>query len=131
MKNKKILIAVVALVAVVAVLLGVYFATRPETQTGGKTITVTVVHKDQSEVVKTYQTDEEFLDKVLLAEELISGEDSQYGLTVIYVDGERADWEEDAAYWCIYIGEEMATVGISQIPVYDGSTYRLVYTPMA
>lgn len=131
MKNKKILIAVVALVAVVAVLLGVYFATRPETQTGGKTITVTVVHKDQSEVVKTYQTDEEYLDKVLLAEELISGEVGQYGQVVEYADGERADWELDGAYWCIYIGEEMATLGISQIPVYDGSTYRLVYTPMA
>ena len=131
MKNKKILIAVVALVAVVAVLLGVYFATRPETQTGGKTITVTVVHKDNTEVVKTYQTEEEYLDKVLLAEGLISGEEGQYWLVVEYADGERANWELDNAYWSILVGDEAAVTGISQIPVYDGSTYQLVYTPMS
>ena len=46
MKNKKMILIAVALVACIAVMLGIFLATRPETVAGGKTITVTVVHKD-------------------------------------------------------------------------------------
>ena len=41
--NKKIWLAVAALVVAVAVVLGIYFVTRPAPQQGGKTITVQVV----------------------------------------------------------------------------------------
>ena len=88
MKNKKLVLSLVAFVAVVAVLVGVYFATRPETQQGSKTITVTVVHKDKTEKVFTYHTDEEKLDKVLLAEGLIEGYTDTYGFVVEEVDGD-------------------------------------------
>ena len=57
MKDKKILIAVVALVAVVGVLLGVYFATREKPVEGAKEITVTVVHSDGTEKDFVYGTD--------------------------------------------------------------------------
>ena len=130
MKNKKVLFAVIALVAVVGLMLGVWFATRPQTQEGSKEITVQVVHKDGSEKTVTYCTDEEYLDKVLLAEQLITGYEDQYGLVVETVDGERADWQQDNAYWAIYIGEEAATTGISGVVVTDGAAYKLVYTPM-
>ena len=53
MKNKKLMLIAVALVACVAVMLGVFMATRPETVAGSKTITVTVVHKDGTEKVFT------------------------------------------------------------------------------
>jgi len=59
MKNKKMIIAIVALVVVVAVFAGVYLATRPETAAGGKTFTVTVVHKDESTKEFIYTTDAE------------------------------------------------------------------------
>lgn len=127
MKNKKLIIALVAFVAVVAVLVGVYYATRPATSQGAKEYTVTVVHKDGTEKVFTYHTDEEYLDKALLAEGLISGSDSQYGLVIETVDGESAIWETDGAYWSLYIGEEYATTGISSTPVHDGSTFKLIY----
>ena len=127
MQNKKLVLSVVALVAVIAILVGVYFATRPETQQGSKTITVTVVHKDKTEKTFTYHTDEEFLDKVLLTEKLIEGYTGEYGFVVEKVDGEAAIWDTDSAYWSIYIGEEYATTGISETPVYDGSTFKLVY----
>ncbi len=130
-KNTKIILAIVALVAVIGIFLGVYFATRPEIQQGAKTITVTVVHKDGSEKTFTYHTDEEYLDKVLLAEGLIEGYEDQYGLVIEKVDGEAAIWETDSAYWSLYVGEEYATTGISQTPVYDGSTFKLIYETWA
>lgn len=128
MKNKKRAIAVVALVAVVAILLGVYFATRPATAQGAKEITVTVVHKDGSEKVFTYHSDEEYLGPVLLAESLVVGEEGPYGLTISAVDGESAVWETDGAYWALYVGEEYATSGADTTPIADGDTFKLVYT---
>lgn len=126
-KNTKIILAIVALVAVIAILAGVYFATRPQPQQGAKAYTVIVIHKDKTEKTFTYRTDAEFLDKALLEEGLIEGKEDQYGLIIEKVDGEAAIWETDNAYWSLYIGEEYATTGISATPVYDGSTFKLVY----
>ena len=130
MKNKKLVIAAVALALVVALMAGIWMATRPETQTGSKGYTVTVVHKDGTEKVFEYRTDEEYLAGALLEEGLIAGEEGPYGLTIITVDGEAAVWNSDNAYWAIWIGEEMATTGISEIPVYDGSSFKLEYTSL-
>lgn len=128
MKNKKLIVIAVALVAVIAVLLGVYAATRPETAAGSKSFTVTVVHADGTAKDFSYSTDEEYLGPVLLAEGLIEGEEGPYGLTVYTVDGEDAIWEEDGAYWALFVGEEYGTTGVDTTPVYDGSTFKLVYT---
>ena len=127
MKNKKILIAVVALVAVVAVLVGVWFATRPEAEQGDKTITVTIVHKDGAEKKFTYHTDEEYLGAVLYAEGLIKAEGVDEGMFNI-VDGEKADWNENKSYWSLYVGEEYAMTGVDTTPIKDGDTFKLVYT---
>ena len=47
-KQTKIIIGVVALIAVIAVLLGIYAATRPDTTAGAKELTIVVVHGDES-----------------------------------------------------------------------------------
>lgn len=128
MKNKKLIIAVIALVAVMAILLGIYFATRPGGVLGPKTITVTVVHKDESVKNFTYTTEEKFLGQVLLDSGLVEGEMGQYGLFIESVDGEAAVWETDGAFWIVYVGEESAITGADQIPLTHGGEYKLVYT---
>lgn len=128
MKNKKLILGIVALAVVIGLMAGIWMATRPETEAGSKGYTVTVIHKDGSEKIFEYRTDAEYLAEALLEEGLVSGEDSQYGLTIITVDGEAAVWATDSAYWAIYVGEEAAITGASEIPVYDGSTYKLEYT---
>jgi hypothetical protein len=128
MKNKKIVIALVALVAVVGLMLGVWAANRPETSEGTKAYTVTVVHADGSQKVFEYTTDAEYLDDALMEEGLIAGEEGPYGLTLITVDGEDAVWETDNAYWSLYIGQEYATTGLSDTPVNDGDVFKLEYT---
>lgn len=128
MKNKKLIIAVIALVAIVAILLGVFFATRPETSAGKKAYTVTVVHGDGSTKEYSYTTEEAYLGDALVAEGLLQGDLTEYGLTVHTVDGEKASWEANQSYWALYIGEEYATTGVSQVPVNDGDSFRWVYT---
>ena len=127
MSKKKLFVAIAALVVIVGLLLGLYFATRPRTQEGTKTFTVTVVHKDGSSKDFTYTSDEEFVGTVLQEKGLVEGEMGQYGLYIKMVDGEKAVYEEDAAYWGFYIGEEYAQTGIDQTPIEDGKVYKLVY----
>ncbi len=128
MKNKKTILAALALVAVIAVMAAVFLMTRPETSQGAKTITITVVHGDGSEKTAQYHTDEEFLGPVLLAEEIVVGEQGPYGLVISAVDGESASWEENQSYWALFIGEDYATTGADAIVVNDGDVFKLVYT---
>ena len=127
-QNKKFLAAGAALVVLIGLFAGVYLATRPETQVGEKTFTVEVVHSDQSKKNFTYTTDMEFVGEVLQAEGLLLGEEGPYGLMISAVDGEQAIWEEDGAYWALFIGEEYATTGADTTPVRDGDLFKLVYT---
>ncbi len=127
-KNTKLILAVVALVVVVAALIGVYMAARPQTSQGAKAFTVEVVHSDGSSKTFTYHTDEEYLGAVLEAEGLIKGEMGPYGLTIFEVDGERAVWEENGAYWAIFVNGEYGMTGVDSTPVNDGDAFKLEYT---
>ena len=127
-KNKTLTAAVLAVVVVAAAMAGLYGATRPDTQTGSKTITVEVVHKDERAKEFTYQTDGEYLGEVLLSEGLIQGEEGPYGLYITTVDGENAIYEVDQSYWAFYQGEEYAVQGVDQTPIADGDEFSFVYT---
>lgn len=128
MKNKKIVIAVVVLAVVIAALLGIYSATRPEAVEGGKHVTVLIIHKDGTEKKMEYDTDLEYLADLLLEKELATGYSSEeYGFTVESVDGVTADWETDGAYWALYEGDEYATTSAAGIVLTDGGVYKLVY----
>lgn len=129
MKNKKLWIALIALVAMVVIFLGVFFATRPDTQEGMKSFTVTVVHADGTSKDFEYRSAEEYLGPVLQMDGLIEGEDGPYGLNITKVDGETAVYETDQAYWALYEGEAYANQGIDTTPIVDGGVYKLVYTP--
>ena len=100
----------------------------PEKSEGKATITVIVVHKDGTEKTFTYTTEEEFVGPVLEADGLISGNAGPYGMEITHVDGEKAVYTEDNAYWGVFEGEEYALQGIDTTPVVDGGIYKLVYT---
>ncbi len=124
---KKTVLAVIALVAVIAIFAGVYFATRPEASLGSKSITVTVVHADGSSKVFEYRTDAEKLGAFLEEKGLIDSKGADEGM-FHSVDGERADWNVNQSYWAFYIGEEYAMTGIYDTNITDGAVYKLVYT---
>ena len=128
MKNKKMILAVVALVAVIAVMAGVFLATRPEAVSGGKKITISVVHGDGSGMMYQVETEEEYLGPVLLNKGIAEGVEGPYGLEIHTVDGEKASWEENQSYWALFIGEEYATTGADGVALTDGGVYKLVYT---
>lgn len=128
MKNKKLIIAIVALVLVMAALLGVYAATRPEAVEGEKNVTVIIVYEDGTEKKLEYTTTCESLSELLLEKELVTGYSSEeYGFTIESVDGITLDWATDGAYWALYEGEEYAITSAAGIMLTDGGVYKLVY----
>lgn len=124
---KKILLPIIALLAVIAVLFGIYRFTRPETNAGAKKITVEVVHKDASVKNFEYRTDLEYLGELLTSEGLASGEEGTYGLFITTVDNETAD-DASQEWWCITKDGEMLNTSADQTPIADGDKYELTLT---
>ncbi len=124
MKNKKVLIALIALVLVAAALVTVYFLTRPAADGGSKTVTVQIKYDDVDKEVVLH-TDAEFLSGALLEKKLIEGTDTEYGLFITTVDGRAAD---DAAheFWGIYKNGEMTPTGADSTAISDGEHYELI-----
>ena len=126
-KQTKIILGVVALAVVVGLLLGVYFATRPETSQGAKTLTVTVIHGDESEKVFTLHTDAEYLAEALVEGKVVEDNQTEFGLYILTADGETAD-ESQQQWWCVTKAGEPVTVGASELPIADGDEYELTFT---
>lgn len=122
MRGKKAWLPAAALVVVALLLLGIWYVNRPQGQAGDKTITVEVVHADESSREFTYQTSEEFLGPVLIEEGLAQGEESTYGLFITTVDGETAEGNQ---WWCITRDGQMVETGADTTPIADGDHFEL------
>ena len=122
MRGKKAWLPAAALVVVALLLLGLWYGNRPQGQAGDKTITVEVVHADESSREFTYQTSEEFLGPVLIEEGLVQGEESTYGLFITTVDGETAEGNQ---WWCITQDGQMVETGADTTPIADGDHFEL------
>ena len=101
-------------------------------ETEEKQVSVEVTDKDGNTVSYTESTNAEYLRGVLdeLTEDsdfTYSGSDTGYGLFIDHVNGERADYTLDGAYWSIYVNDEYAQNGVDTQEVSDGDTFALKY----
>ncbi len=94
---------------------------------GSKTVIVAVSAEDKT-INFTIKTDEQYLGDALLAHELISGEESEFGLYIKSVNGIVADYDVDQSYWAFYKNGEYMMTGVDQTEFSDGEHYELVYT---
>lgn len=131
--KKKIIIAVAVLIALVAVFAVVWKFNKPETVAGSKKITIQVTASDGATTDYILATDAEYL--VQAMDELsengsgfsYAGTDSEYGIMIDNINGERADYVEDGAYWALYVNGEYGQYGADSQPVADGDTYTWSY----
>ena len=122
--NKKTLLAVAALAAAAALMLGLWYFSRPQAQAGDKTVAVEVVHADGSSREFAYRTDEEYLGPLLQEEKLAEGEQGAYGLFITTVDGETAQ-DSLRQWWCVTKGGERVDTGADATPIADGDHFEL------
>ena len=131
-KNQKIIISVVVVVALIAVLLGVYTFFKPKATTGSKEYTVNVVDAEGTTVTYDGTTDAQYLSELM--DELVEegdfsyvGEAGEYGLYITTINGITADYATDGAYWSIYVNGVYGQYGADSQPVTDGDEYSFVY----
>ena len=132
MKNKKRVLVVLLIVALVACMALAYNKFREKPVEGSKEITIEVVDSEEKSIVYELKTDVEYLQEAMdeLAEKGLTygGEDTEYGFSVYTVNGEEADFNVDASYWAFYVNDEYCNYGISEQPVEDGDKFAIIYT---
>ncbi len=129
MKNRKLIIGLaIGLIAIIALFAGVYFATRPETNDGAKSISVTVVYKDKTDKEFNIKTDAEYLSDALLAEGLVTEDEHNGDGMYTIIDGEKADYNVDQSWWCVTKDGEMTNAGMDDLTLADGDKYEITYT---
>ena len=130
MKGKKIL--AVALVAVLVAAMAFVYVTYSEKAVDGmKHVSIEVIMDDNTSTVYEVDTEGEYLlDAMLEADELaFEGEDGIYGLSISVINGVRADYTLDGAYWAFYVNDEYCNYGVSEQPIEDGDNFSIIYTP--
>lgn len=128
--NKKAVAGILALVILAAVLAVVYFVFRAKPEEGNKNITIEVVNKEQETTSYEVNTNAEYLRQAMEEAQglTFSGTESEFGLTVMTVNGETADYNTDGAYWAFYVNGEYCNYGVDTQPVADGDVFSIAYT---
>ena len=127
-KNTKLIVSFLSFLVLVGLFAGLYLSTRPDGVSGLKSVTVEVIHSDQSTKIFQFQTELEYLGDLLLSEGLVVGEQGAYGLYIKEVDGEVADYAVNKAYWALFHGDNYASQGADTTGMEDGDVFSLVYT---
>lgn len=117
------LILCMVLIAATALVTGCSSGKADAPAGGEKAFTFIVADLNGSEESFEITTEAATVGEALLEEELIAGEDSQYGLYVKTVNGITLDYNKDGAYWSFYVGEEYAMSGADTTEIEDGQTY--------
>lgn len=129
--KKGLIIAAVAAFAAVIVLMAVLyqnFSAKPVE--GSKEITIEVVDNEKKSTVYELKTDAEYLRRAMEEAEglTFNGEESQYGMMVMEVNGVTVDYSKDKSYWGFFVNGEYCMNGIDTQPVNDGDAFQIVYT---
>jgi hypothetical protein len=82
--------------------------------------------KEQAFLIKT---DAKTVGEALLAEKLIAGDESEYGLYVKTVCGDTYDYEKDGYYWAFYVNGEYAQSGVDATDIEADAVYSFEATP--
>lgn len=127
--NKKALLGVIALIALVAIFAVVYSVFREKPVEGSKSITIEVVDKSAKSTTYELKTDAMYLRQAMDEAEGLTygGSESEYGIMVDTVNGEKADYNADGAYWSFYVNGNYCNYGIDTQPVEDGDAFKIVY----
>lgn len=130
--SRKIIIGGVILAALVALFFVCYTLFAPKAAAGSKNITIEVLSKEGTSTVYDVSTDAEYLRQAMEEADGLefAGEDSEYGMTILEVNGEKADYNVDGAYWSILVNGEYGNYGTDAQIVTDGDAFQIVYTVM-
>ncbi len=132
-KRRVLYIGAFVLAFLIAVFAVVYLHNKPSAKKGSKDIVIEVKGSDGKSSDYNLSTDAEFLIRAMdeLAENgsgfSYSGSDGEYGIMVEIINGEKAVYAEDGAYWALYVNGEYGEYGADSQPVENGAKYSWIY----
>ena len=128
MNKKKIVLGIGIFAVLIAALVAAWIAFGQKPVEGSKSITIEVVNSQKESEVYELKTDALYLQEAM-------DEAKEDGLSytcengmVLKVNGERADYNKDGAYWGFFVNGEYAQYGIAEQPVEDGDAFKIEYT---
>ena len=113
----------ISLLLVMVMVLGLVACGKAEPKATGASFTVIVADLEGQETTFEYTSDKATVGEALIAEGLIKGHETEYGLYVDSVNGIALDWDKDGKYWAFYIDGEYAMTGVDTTEITDGATY--------
>lgn len=129
---KKKIIGIGALLVLVVAMVFAYSTFKEKPVEGSKAVTLEVINSKEESVMYELQTDAAYLEEVMneAKEQGFSyeAEEGEYGLMINTINGERAVFEENGAYWGFFVNDEYCNYGVSEQPVEDGDEFAIVYT---
>lgn len=123
-QTKKLLALAGAALVLIAVLVGVWLMNAPQGAAGDKALGLTVAYADGSTDEFEFTTDAEFLRAALEEQQLVAGDESEYGLFVKTVNGVTAD-ESQQQWWCLTRDGAEVMTGVDSTPIADGDHFEL------
>ena len=97
---------------------------------GKTTFAVEVTDAERAKTSFAVKTDEKPVGAALQALNVISGEESEYGLYIKEVTGITADYDADGTYWAFYVNGQYALTGVDMTDVQDGAVYGFAVEKM-
>ena len=132
MKNRKNLWVIIGVVCAVVCMALIYRFAGPKSSAGEKHVTVEV--RDDTGNVKSYKADTNAETLITVLDELhqtqaleYEGAEGDYGLYITSINGLKADYSVNQAYWAIYVNGDYGAYGVSEQPVTDGDTYTFAF----
>ena len=122
---KRTLSLLLALVMIVAL---VGCGAKKDVPSTAVSFKVVVTDLEGNETAFEYTSIAASVGEALVAEGLIEGHESDYGMYIDTVNGITADWDADQTYWAFYINGEYATTGIDGTEIVADTTYGLTLT---
>ena len=96
---------------------------------GANTVAVKIVTEEKS-ITITLKTDETNFGQALRKSGFVTGSESEYGLFISHVNGIKAVYEEDNAYWAFLDGEgNYMYYGVDDMELTGKVSFQLAYTP--
>ena len=131
MKNRKTILGIAALAVLAALMFFAYTTFSEKPVEGSKFVTIEVVDKAGTATTYAVHTDAAYLQQVMEQADglTFAFTEGPYGASVHTVNGLRADYALDGAYWGFFVNGEYCNYGISQQPAEDGDIFQIVYTP--
>ena len=128
--NKKKILGIGLLLILIASLSFIYFKFSEKPVEGSKLITIEVINKSEESTKYELKTDAEYLRQAMEEADGLdfSGTEGDYGIMIDTVNGERADYNKDGAYWSFLVNGDYSNYGVDDQPVKDGDKFQIVYT---